>query len=606
MALFRRQKRHGGEIFPDEIFLDSRNLPNFNVHQMEGRIEQPISKWSIVWLGVFFAAVIMIFSFRAGVLQIARGDTYREKAEANRLEQIPIFAERGVIVDRRGDELAWNTPLRSVFTSAPLPGGALLSSIAHAERSEATTTTDLASEPYLRTYTDSPGFAHLLGYVSYPLKDKKGVYYQAFFEGKAGIESLFNTDLSGTNGMRLIETNALGNVSSESAIEPPKDGARIALSIDAGVQQKLHESIRALAEDKGFTGGAGVIMDVRTGELLALTSYPEYDPEVLSLGDDTARIREYTQGSGKPLLNRALSGLYVPGSIVKPFVALGALEEGVISPEKQILSTGSITIPNPYNPELPTIFRDWKAHGWVDMRRAIAVSSDVYFYEVGGGYKNEQRGLGISNIEKYARMFGIGELTGVPLLGEAKGVIPNPEWKAKNFNGEPWRLGNTYHTAIGQYGFQVTPLQMVRAVAALANDGTLVTPQIMAGAQGERVTLPVHAPNVQIVKEGMRAAVAEEYGTAKGLAFSQVAVAGKTGTAELGLTKEYVNSWTMGFFPYENPKYAFVVMMEKGHKSNLTGATFAMRQVVEWMIKNRPEYVGLPPRTTEADKVEHP
>ncbi|OHA84725.1 MAG: hypothetical protein A2591_03330 [Candidatus Yonathbacteria bacterium RIFOXYD1_FULL_52_36] len=603
MFFFRRRtRRSGGEIFPDEIFLDSRNLPNFNVHQMEGRIEQPISKWSIISLGIFFLAVVLIFSFRASVLQVVRGDAYREKAEDNRLERIPIFSERGVIVDRRGDELAWNTPLGNMAAATPPHTTALLSSIANAAPlvpASVATSTEVLSDPYVRSYTDAPGFAHMLGYVSYPLRDKKGVYYQPFFEGKAGIESLFNKELSGENGMRLIETNALGHVSSESSIEPPKDGDRIVLSIDAGVQQKLHESIRALAEDKGFTGGAGVILDVNTGEILALTSYPEYDPEVISLGDDSARIREYTQGSQKPLLNRALSGLYTPGSIVKPFVALGALEEGVISPDKQILSTGSITIPNPYNPDLPTVFRDWKAHGWVDMRRALAVSSDVYFYEIGGGYKNEQQGIGISNIEKYTRMFGIGELTGVPLLGEAKGVIPNPEWKAKNFDGEPWRLGNTYHTAIGQYGFQTTPLQMARAVAALANGGTLVTPQIMAGAQGERVTLPVHAPNIQIVKEGMRAAVAADYGTAKGLAFSQVAVAGKTGTAELGLTKEYVNSWTMGFFPYENPKYAFVVMMEKGHKSNLTGATFAMRQVIEWMINERPEYVGLPAKEGE-------
>ena len=156
---------------------------------------------------------------------------------------------------------------------------------------------------------------------------------------------------------------------------------------------------------------------------------------------------------------------------------MGALTEGVIDPYKKILSTGSISIPNPYFPDQKTVFKDWKAHGWTDMREAIAVSSDVYFYEIGGGFES-QKGLGIVNIEKYAQLFGIGQKTGIDLPDEKGGIIPGPEWKIKNFKGEPWRIGDTYNTVIGQYGFQVTPLEMVRAISAIANYGTLVTPAL--------------------------------------------------------------------------------------------------------------------------------
>lgn len=597
MGVFSSKRRtaNGGEINLDEILLDAKNLPEFNVHQMEGRIERPISKWAVRSLGIVFFFVAAIFSSRAAVLQIVHGDTYRAKADANHLDSVPIFSQRGIIYDRTGTELAWNTAPE--LANHLWFGSMLTAGTAGATDEHATTSETYLSEPYLRSYIRKAGFGHLLGYVSYPLKDSKGLYYQNEFQGKAGIEGLFDKELNGANGTRLTETDALGNIAGESVIEPPKDGSSIILSIDAGVQSTLSDAIASLADNSGFVGGGGVIMDVRTGEILALTSYPEYDSQVLSLGDDVNKIRGYMTGVNKPLLNRVLSGLYTPGSIVKPFIALGALEEGVIDPNKKILSTGSISIPNPYDAAQSTVFRDWRAHGWVDMRQALAVSSDVYFYEVGGGYKNEQKGLGIANIKKYSELFGLGTTTGIILGNEATGVIPDPQWKAANFNGEPWRLGDTYHTAVGQYGFQVTPIQVVRAVAALANNGTLLVPQILKGAPPEITsTISLHQENFQIVKEGMREGVVS--GTAAALVFPDVAVAAKTGTAELGVAKQYVNSWTTGFFPYENPQYAFAVVMERGPVANTVGASFIMRQVIDWMRTNRPEYVGLPGKTS--------
>jgi len=330
-------------------------------------------------------------------------------------------------------------------------------------------------------------------------------------------------------------------------------------------------------------------MDVNSGEILALASFPEYSSTILSEGDDRSAIRRFQNDYRKPFLNRAVSGLYTPGSIVKPFIAIAALNEKIISPEKKILSTGSISIQNPYFPDLKSVFKDWRPQGWVNIKDALAISSNVYFYEVGGGFK-DQKGLGISKIEKYVNMFGLGELTGIDLPGEVKGIIPNPKWKAENFNGEAWHLGDTYHTAIGQYGFSITPLQMVRGIAAIANYGKLVTPHVVKTDSVKYKDINgISKVNFDIVKSGMRQAVTD--GTAKGLNIPQVQIAAKTGTAEVGISKKRVNSWILGFFPYENPRFAFTVVMEKGPRENTIGGLYVMRQLLEWMSVNTPEYL---------------
>jgi penicillin-binding protein 2 len=332
------------------------------------------------------------------------------------------------------------------------------------------------------------------------------------------------------------------------------------------------------------------MMDVTTGEIISLVTYPEYNAQIMTDGKDVETIKHYFSDSSNKLLDRATTGLYTPGSIVKPFMAVAALNEGIVSASKVFHTTGALTIPNPYNPDLPTIFRDWKNHGSIDMRQAIAVSSDVYFYIVGGGFQ-DQRGMGIANIDKYAQMFGFGRDVGSSFFGSKKGVVPTPEWKAEHFDGEPWRVGNTYHTVIGQYGFQVTPLQMVRAVAAIANYGKLLKPTIIKDdtsmlAEAEKIDIP--KAYFDVVHDGMRMGATQ--GTAVALNVPYVKIAAKTGTAELGVSKEQVNSWVTGFFPYENPKYSFVILMERGARSNLVGASYTARQFFDWMSIYTPEY----------------
>ncbi len=224
------------------------------------------------------------------------------------------------------------------------------------------------------------------------------------------------------------------------------------------------------------------------------------------------------------------------------------------------------------------------------MAEAIAVSSDVYFYAIGGGYE-DQKGMGIENIEKYSKMFGFDSATGVDLPGEKRGVIPSPEWKMKTFNGDPWRLGNTYHTSIGQYGFQVTPIEMIRAVSAIAADGLLLTPHFILEdkeMEEKRSFIDLNREHFQVIREGMRKAVTS--GTAGSLSVPYVDVAAKTGTAELGVAKNRINSWVVGFFPYENPKYSFVIIMESGPETSGINASSVMRGLFDWMSLNAPQY----------------
>ncbi len=550
--VYRRSKKViTTELHPDEILLDVHNLPSFDRQQFEGQLEQPIRKRSLSMMFTFIAVIGVLFLSRLVYLQTFKHEYYALKSQQNSLDAIPLFADRGVIYDRNGVELVWNI------------------------RDEAIGLTK-------RAYTKAHGFANILGYVSYPAKDQKGFFWQERTIGKDGAEKEFDVTLAGTNGRKLIESDVAGNVVSEGSIEFPVQGENLNLSIDSRVQEALYGGIKDLATQSGYVGGTGLVMDVKTGELYAITSYPEFNSEIISEGTDKAIINGYLTSSAKPLLNRAIDGVYTPGSIVKPFFALGAQAEGVISPNKVIYTTGKLEIPNPYNPKLKTIFRDNANHGAVDMRKALAVSSNVYFYEIGGGF-GDQKGLGIANLEKYARMFGLGEKTGVNLSGEREGNIPSIEWKAKKFPGDSWRVGDTYNTAIGQYGFQVTPIQMVRGIAGIASRGILQTPTILkSNNTNSGIHLDVPDNFYTAVHEGMRMGVLE--GTTVALKNETVHVAAKSGTAQIK-NNTRVNSWAEGFFPVENPKYAFVVLMEDGPKVS-SGAVHAFKSVLQVFVDN--------------------
>ena len=390
----------------------------------------------------------------------------------------------------------------------------------------------------------------------------------------------------------MVESDALGNVERENIVSPPRMGNDLHLAVDAEVQSELHSTLAAHASRMGFRGGAAIIMDVRTGELIALTSFPEYDNQAFTDGV-TDTVKDTTEDARSPQLNRAVSGLYTPGSILKPMFAAAALKEGIITAEKEILSTGAITLPNPYNPSAPSIFRDWTVHGLVDMRTAIAVSSDEYFYTIGGGYGG-QRGLGIAKLDEYARLFGFGSETGIDLMGEESGVIPTPEWKEEVFGpGDPWRVGNTYHTVIGQYGFQITPIQAVRFIAAIANGGKLFIPQVVTNPVSRYENIGISNADLEIGREGMKLAVTSTRhdATVKVLNIPGFDIAAKTGTAEVGSRNQWMNSWSVGYWPSKNPRYAYAVVLEMAPAGTLSGAAPGLRPFFEWMLLAKPEYM---------------
>lgn len=558
LRFFKKRKKQS--ISFEEIFLDSSNLPSFNKGRMEGRLELPLKKRNIYGIGLLFGLIASGFLIQLYKLQIIEGAELAKRSDRNHIDNALIVAERGPIYDRRHELLAWNEIDFNQKYDFPV-----------------------------RAYTDREGLGQLIGYVSYPQKDRSGIYYRSEYLGRNGVEESYHDLLAGKNGEKVVEMNVHGKVISGNTINEPVPGKEITLSVDAELSEVMYKLIATTTETNGFRSGAAAMMDIQTGEIIALTSFPSYDPEVLADGSDIEKIASYNNDSRFPYLNKVTGGVYTPGSIVKPFVAYGALVENVIDPEKIIVSNGSLVVPNKYNPANPTIFRDWRVQGAMTMRDAIAFSSNVYFYTIGGG-AGDQKGLGITNINKYMRLFGLGEKTGIPISGEQAGVVPSPEWKKENFNDD-WRLGDTYLTAIGQYGFQTTPIQMLRAYAALANKGSLITPVLLKGEKGSTTSLNLDMDALRVVTEGMRQTVIQTGGTARSLERKDVEIAAKSGTAELGASKAHVNSWIAGFFPYQKPKYAFILFMEYGPRSNTVGAGSVMGKVFEWMATERPEYL---------------
>lgn len=615
--LSRKKKRKKSlELSPDEIFLDSKNLPGFDRNQMEGRLVMPVSRRVAFFIFLFFAGVSVIMVGQLWHLQVKKGEAFRERAFFNSFDKHALLPERGIIYDRSGKEIAWNEARFNIVLSvsnlpllAYVPASAKEQffpnfSLEETEKSPQTSpnivvTKDLFWEeaeqlieafpdiPFrieassIRAYIDTGGFSHLLGYVG---RVDEHADEGDIKVGKTGVEKYFDELLRGTEGVRFVETDARGNIISESLQEEKKNGQSLTLTLDADLQSALYSSIGKVILERGFKGGAGIVYDLTTGEILAMTSFPEFDSNEFSRGISASEFSRLINDTRAPFFFRAIEGTYLPGSVFKPIVALAALQEGVISPDKEIFSPGRITVPNPFFPDQPSIFLDWKAHGWTDMRHAIAVSSNVYFYSIGGGYEN-QKGVGAEAIEKYARMFGFGQSV-FDGIEDKEGNVPYPEKIAS------WRVGDTYNFSIGQGDLQVTPIQMARYVGILASNGkvpsfriTKEEPDALKNHDLADVVLPQEYFN--IIREGMRLAVQE--GTAQALSGFSIPFAGKTGTAEIGRGR--VNSWFMGYGPFDDPRLAFVVVMEDGSEKNLVGAASAISEFMRTLINTHPEYL---------------
>ena len=590
------------------------------------KIEWPLHRGLLRVFWFLSVITLSILCGRIFFLNVVKGGYYQDIAKRNSVRSIVIPAPRGGIYDRFGKILVNNVPsvdlvaipadfpqeedarqsemnaLRDIFHLTSEDQDEILKKLKGRSLLPVPLKEQLTQEEVLlfstkgkdfpgvsllksatRNYVDSLIFSHIIGYEGKIRKEEleqRPEYLMTDSIGKQGLEKTYEQYLRGSYGAHQIEVDSMGKIQKELGIIAPASGSDLILHIDADLQKKIFDILQAQLETSGLTKGAVVALDPRTGAVLALVSYPSFDNNLFANGITFDAYQQLINDPNNPLFNRAVSGEYPPGSTIKPILAAAALKEGVIDESTRIESTGGIQIGSFF-------FGDWKAHGFTDVRQAISVSSDVFFYSVGGGY-GAIRGMGMEIMKQYNMLFGLGAKTGIDITGEADGFIPDPAWKKEKI-GERWYIGDDYHASIGQGFVLATPLQMINAIAAIANGGTLYTPHIVSqirGSDGKTTTIEpqVIRDNImnkhilEVVREGMRLTVTE--GTATVLNDLPVAVAGKTGTAEFGSNKK-TQGWFESFAPYDNPEIAMIVLTE-GQEEHGYNAVPISKEILQW------------------------
>ena len=581
-------------------------------------LEQHLFRSRAVTVGAIGLLLLLVVLGRLVYLQIINYSHYATLAEGNRLRAEPVTPPRGLIFDRNGVPLAENRPsyeLDVVPEQVPDLSATLtaLGQIVNLRPLELQRFNELlkTKRPFQplplrmdmsddevarfaaerqrfpgvdiratlsRYYPQSDLTAHLVGYVGLvsedELEDLDARQYTSTSEvGKIGVEGAYEKLLHGSVGVRQVETNAEGRPVRVVSYTPPVPGSDLYLSLDVKLQQAAE---RALGDEHG----AVVAIDPQTGEILALVSQPAFDPNVFVGGIDPDVFQQLQDDPDQPLFNRALRGQYPPGSTVKPFLGLAALNYNIINPFSSLMCPGYFYLPSNPNP-----YRDWKAggHGETNLVKAIAESCDVYFYTVA-------QKLGIDRVHDFLAQFGFGESPGVDLVDAENGVNPSPAWKRKTMH-KPWYLGETVITGIGQGYMLVTPLQLAAATATLSMHGQRSAPHVLHAVGDplsgvisdttpqalQTVTMP-KPTDWDIVIKGMTGAVT--YGTAARIGYGlHYTMAGKTGTAQvhskaLGIIGEEDESDTpkalrdhalfIAFAPVEQPRIAVAVLVEHG------------------------------------------
>ncbi|MDO8504690.1 MAG: penicillin-binding protein 2 [Candidatus Liptonbacteria bacterium] len=442
-------------------------------------------------------------------------------------------------------------------------------------------------ESYKRFYPQGEAFASILGYTGLvsgkDLEVNPSLTGEDYI-GKAGIEASYNGKLIGTPGIDTEIRNAKGEILGQGEKRPAKIGQSVELTIDGEFQAYFYKRMSAGLRTLGRTTGVGIAMNPETGEVLSMMSFPSYDNNIFNTSGKNKERKSLLTSPLKPLFNRAVGGTYAPGSTIKPLVGAAALTEGIINPDRSIFSPGYLDVPNPYDPLAPTRFLDWRYQGNVNLYSAIAQSSNVYFYTVGGGTP-DIKGLGISRLHDWWVKFGLGSPTGIDLSHEASGFLPTPEWKEKSERGH-WLLGDTYNVSIGQGDLQITPFQLLDYISAIANGGKMPIPFLNSStSQKARADLTQFFPAIREVQKGMRAAVTLPLGTAYTLKDLPFAVAAKTGSAQVQ-NNATENALFVGYAPYEDPKIAILVLIEHSKEGSLNALPIA-KDVLAWYYENR-------------------
>jgi penicillin-binding protein 2 len=580
------------------------------------------------------AAVLIILAGRGFFLQVVQGGSFRTNAEGNRVTTIPVPAPRGIIYDINHNQLVENVASTDlVLDPANLPPEEYESSLYEKLPSiidvspdqirEAVTTARnkqrlvplvsslehaevIAIEQMLpelpgvqlvsslvRNYPYGHVLAHVLGYTA-PVNSRELETRQELkmtdIVGKSGLEKQYDEALRGEHGYSLVEIDASGKPRKQLSQEPAENGHDIELTLDAEMQKMIFDlfaekdSYYQAEKGKGLSG-AVVALDPRSGAIRGLVSYPSFDPNFFSRPGWSGKADDMFKDESRPLFNRAVDGAYPPGSTIKPLLAAAALEEQVISSNTTFLSTGGIAVG-------PWFFPDWKdgGHGITDVYKALSESVNTFFYTAVGGFEGKP-GLGIERAVKYLKQFGWGEKTGIDLPTEASGLLPSAEWK-QAVKGEPWYIGDTYHVAIGQGDILATPLQIAVATGGIANNGSWHQPFLTRRIISEidelnnttdSKSMGISSGHLQTIRQGMRQTVTS--GSAVRLKDLPIAVAGKTGTAQVGGTKD-THAWFTSFAPYEEPELILVVLLEFSGDGDKEAVPFA-QEIWQWWEENR-------------------
>jgi len=443
-----------------------------------------------------------------------------------------------------------------------------------------------------RQYPTGAVTSHWLGYVGRIPAEQVYYYLDQADEdytindrvGLMGVEATYERELRGRKGMKHIEVDAFEREVDVLAVDPPQPGNSLVLTLDLELQQAAESALREGMHHVDCTAGVVIAMNPMSGEILAMVSLPSYDNNLFAGGISAQDYRQLSNNLERPLVNHAVSGQYPPGSTFKIVAAAAGLEEEVINLGTRRTCQGELLLPNKYFPDDPAqaqVFKCWYewGHGAVNIIDAIALSCDIYFYQVGGGF------------EDFVGLGSFGEPTGIALPGESAGLVPDDKWKRVNY-GQSWVTGDTYNAVIGQGFVLVTPLQLLNATAVVANGGTLYRPQVLyqiVDSEGYIIQdlapevireIPVSGHNLEIVRQGMRTAVTD--GTAHRINLEEIAVAGKTGTAEYSGPRDEegnlpAHAWFIAFAPYEQPEIALMVFVSGGHNGAAVAVPIAAK-----------------------------
>lgn len=588
----------------------------------DSRIERPIKSGFFILSYFFISSILIIFAVAGFKLGIINNNYFAGLSARNKFIVIPIAPERGLIYSREGEILAenkkgyslWflpskaleqedeivgilseilNIPSESLFSLTKSNSGKasfVISEKIGEEEKGKILSLDLPSlvvvQNNTRVYHDGEIFSHLVGYVNFV--NEEDLNRDSFYKindkiGRSGLESFYESQLRGRRGGILVD-----RFKNENQTSDPENGNNLILNIDSELQKNIYYELQKGLREAGSGSGVAVAINPRNGAVLSLVNLPSYDNNSFVKGLAPEEYRLFFKDT-EPLFNKVISGRFAPGSTIKPLIALAVLEEEIINPAKKINAPGFITIPNPYNDQIVYTFRDWRNHGWVNMREAIAFSSDIYFYTVGGGFY-DIGGLGIEKIAKYLKMFNLDSVLGIDLNSEAAGFVPSPEWK-REYRNEIWYQGDTFNVSIGQGDLLVTPLWLTSYIGAIGNGKTMYRPfvadkildqsgSVVKTFQPEiLLELGFNDENLKVVREGMK--MAAEVGTAKVLADLPIEVGAKSGTAEV-IKGQSTNSWIIVFAPYDNPQIVLTIMMESGREGSYMPHQIAYRILKEY------------------------